>query len=170
MHSFIRRSFAFALPLAVASIGCIRTEDKPAARDPSPPRPATLAAAGSSADGKSCAGGAAHGDGQFDEDGYSCEHAADEHAGGCNQWDAEAAAVTRRPVPADAHWIAFDVEGMSCGGCERRIIANVGAIDGVAAVEASAELGRVRVAVAPGHEDAADAARRRIGELGYRVK
>jgi copper chaperone CopZ len=89
---------------------------------------------------------------------------------GCNQWDEAAAAVNKKEIPADAKWQVLKVEGMTCGGCERRIIANVGALEGVVAVEADSELGQVRVAVASGHEDASKAARTKIDELGYKVQ
>jgi copper chaperone CopZ len=87
---------------------------------------------------------------------------------GCNQWD-EAAAKVKRDAPGDAIWITYSVQGMHCGGCERRIIANVGELDGVMAVEADAELGKVRVAAAAGKNVEA-AARERILSLGYRVQ
>jgi len=88
---------------------------------------------------------------------------------GCNQWDEAAAAVTRRDVPSDAVWVSFPVDGMVCGGCERRIQAKVGEIDGVVAVEASAELGRVRVALRPDAKDRAAEAKARVAALGYKV-
>jgi copper chaperone len=90
-------------------------------------------------------------------------------AGGCNQWDEAAAEVIKRELPADAEWRTFAVSGMTCGGCERRVIANVGELDGVLAVEADAELGQVRIAVAPGNSELAGAAADRIGSLGYQV-
>ena len=89
---------------------------------------------------------------------------------GCNQWDEAADKVAQRQVPTDAEWQVLDVTGMSCGGCERRIIANVGKLDGVVSVEADAELGKVRVAVAKGHETARDEAKAKILSLGYRIQ
>ncbi|MBL4634091.1 MAG: heavy-metal-associated domain-containing protein [Kofleriaceae bacterium] len=59
---------------------------------------------------------------------------------------------------------------MTCGGCERRIIANVGKLDGILAVEADSELGQVRVAFAAGDTKASDAARTQITELGYKLQ
>ena len=54
--------------------------------------------------------------------------------GSCTQWDEEAGEVARREVPADAEWRTIPVSGMTCGGCERRIIASLGKVDGVLAV------------------------------------
>jgi len=82
------------------------------------------------------------------EDTYDCTQKSDEGAGGCNKWDAEAAAVLERGVPKDASWKTYAVTGMTCGGCERKVIAKLGTIDGVLGVEADAELGQVRVATA----------------------
>jgi copper chaperone CopZ len=89
---------------------------------------------------------------------------------GCNKWNEAADAVAQRDIPADAEWSVMDVSGMHCGGCERRVIANLGGLDGVYAVEADAELGQVRVAYAKGNAHARDAARAKIGELGYKVQ
>ncbi len=89
---------------------------------------------------------------------------------GCNQWDDDADKVAQRDVPTDAHWNVLSVSGMTCGGCERRIIANVGKLDGVVSVEADAELGKVRVAVAKGHATAGNAAKAKILELGYSIQ
>jgi copper chaperone CopZ len=90
--------------------------------------------------------------------------------GGCNQWDEAAAEVAKRPAPDQAEWTTIPVEGMHCGGCERRIIANLGEVDGVLAVEADAELGQVRVAYAPGKKAIRDSAVARIKALGYEPK
>jgi copper chaperone CopZ len=90
--------------------------------------------------------------------------------GACNKWDEAADEVAKREVPADAEWTVMKVSGMHCGGCERRIIANVGSIDGVLAVEADAELGQVRVATAKGAKDIQKAATDKIGELGYKLQ
>jgi copper chaperone CopZ len=100
-----------------------------------------------------------------------------EHAGscgqpgsGCNQWDEEAMAVTRRDVPDTAIWKTWEVNGMHCGGCERKVMAKVGEIEGVVAVKANAGTGHVAVAVKPGYENSFDRARERIGELGYKIQ
>lgn len=90
--------------------------------------------------------------------------------GGCNQWDEAAAEIAKKEVPTDAQWQVLKVEGMTCGGCERRIIANVGALDGVVAVEADSELGQVRVAIASGNTKAGKAAASKIGELGFKIQ
>ena len=92
------------------------------------------------------------------------------HADGtCNQWDEEAAQVARREVPADADWKVIPVSGMTCGGCERRIIATLGKMDGVLAVEADAELGQVRIATAHGTDLREDAVQK-INQLGYSAR
>jgi copper chaperone CopZ len=89
---------------------------------------------------------------------------------GCNQWDKAAAEIGKQEIPADASWAVLKVEGMTCGGCEQRIIANVGKLEGVVAVEADSELGQVRVAVAKGNKEATDLATAKITELGYSVQ
>lgn len=99
----------------------------------------------------------------------NAEMAGGECSGGCDQWDQAAAEVGKRPVPADASWSTIAVSGMTCGGCERRIIANLGKLEGVMAVEADAELGQVRVATARG-SDLRGAAVERINSLGYAAK
>ena len=91
-----------------------------------------------------------------------------ECSGGCDKWDEAASEVAKRPIPADARWQQIAVSGMVCGGCERRVIASVGTIDGVIAVEADAELGQVRVAMARGR-DLRQAAVDRINSLGYKA-
>lgn len=150
--------------IAIALGGC----DKPAAQARPEPAAATRAqspmkpvkvmeekvhhvkAAAAGEDGQ-CAGGMA--------EGKSCE-------GGCDQWDEAAAEVGRRPVPQDAEWKTIQVSGMTCGGCERRITANLGKVDGVLAVEADAELGQVRIATARG-SDLRKVAVDAINQLGY---
>lgn len=89
---------------------------------------------------------------------------------GCNKWDEAAAAISKQEIPTDASWAVLKVDGMTCGGCERRIIANVGKLEGVVAVEADSELGQVRVAVASGSKGATDLASAKISELGYTVQ
>jgi len=89
--------------------------------------------------------------------------------GSCNQWDEEAAQVAQREVPADAEWRTIPVSGMTCGGCERRIIASLGKVEGVLAVEADAELGQVRIATARG-TDLRGVAVDKINELGYSAR
>lgn len=98
--------------------------------------------------------------------GGTCGGSMDSCSGGCDQWDGEAAEVARRVVPDGAAWKTIKVSGMTCGGCERRIIANLGKLDGVLAVEADAELGEVRVATAKS-SDLRAAAVERINSLGY---
>jgi copper chaperone CopZ len=89
---------------------------------------------------------------------------------GCNKWDKAAAAIGKQEIPENASWQVLKVEGMTCGGCERRIIANLGKLEGVVAVEADSELGQVRVAVASGNSKASSAASAKISELGYTVQ
>jgi copper chaperone CopZ len=153
----------YAASLLVFAIGCERAEESaqaaaqpaPAAAktEPAPPagETATMAQA---AEGGSCSGET---------------QAGGECGGGCDQWDEAASDVARRPVPADAMWEEIPVEGMTCGGCERRVIANLGKLQGVLAVEADAELGKVRVAMARG-SDLRGAAVERINALGYRAR
>jgi len=153
--------------VGVAAPACSRDEgakSEPAPAAAAKPAPTATAPAAAAA-APAAAEAAAKAD-----DGYSCDKGMEEHAeSGCTKWDDEAAEVSGQNVPADAVWVAFDVDGMTCGGCERRIQANVGKMDGVFAVEASSELGRVRVAVRNGETDGA-AAKTKIAELGYNVK
>ncbi|HUS63062.1 MAG TPA: heavy-metal-associated domain-containing protein [Kofleriaceae bacterium] len=103
------------------------------------------------------------------ESGGTCGGSMESCSGGCDQFDAEAAEVAKRVVPENATWKTIRVSGMTCGGCERRIIANLGKLDGVIAVEADAELGEVRVAM--NHDtDLRAAAVERINSLGYTAK
>ena len=80
----------------------------------------------------------------------------------------EAAEVGKRAVPKDAEWKVFAVSGMTCGGCERRVIAHLGRLEGVVAVEADAELGQVRVASAKGAK-LDDTVKSSIAKLGYKI-
>jgi copper chaperone len=149
--------------VAIALGGCdkhaAQAKPQPAAtRAQSPMKPVKVMeekphhAAGS--EGGQCAGEMAGGE--------SCE-------GGCNQWDDAASEVARRPVPADADWKTIPVSGMTCGGCERRIIAHLGKVEGVLAVEADAELGQVRIATARG-ADLRKVAVDTINQLGYSAR
>ena len=84
-------------------------------------------------------------------------------------WDDDGMAVTRRKVPKDAVWQTWEVDGMTCGGCERRVMAKVGELEGVVAVEANAGTGHVKVAVVADHKSSLALVQGRIGEIGYRV-
>jgi len=95
---------------------------------------------------------------------------AKEEAGGCNKWDEAAAAIAKRDVPNSAVWKTLKVSGMTCGGCERRVIAHVGKLDNVVSVEADSELGQVRIAMAADSAKTAEAAHAEILKLGYRVE
>ncbi len=133
---------------------------------------ATKTAAVAKADAPAHECGAAEGKAPAEHDGMDCMKKTEEMAEGegCNQWDEAADKVSKQDVPKDAQWSVLAVSGMTCGGCERRIIANVGVLDGVVAVEADSELGQVRVAVASGNTKAPDAARAKIEELGYKLQ
>lgn len=99
---------------------------------------------------------------------HSCDKKGGSCTGGCDQFDEAAAEVLEREVPADAEWTVLAVNGMTCGGCERRVIANLGGLDGVLGVEADAELGRVRIAMAPNAPATVlESARAKLSELGY---
>jgi copper chaperone CopZ len=153
-----------------------KSEDsKPAADETVSAVSATVAASKptSGADEASCAGADGKADGEHS--GADCmkksaDMADDGEGMGCNKWDDAADEVAKRDVPVDADWNVLAVTGMTCGGCERRIIANVGELDGVVSVEADAELGKVRVAIAKGNATAGDAAKAKILELGYKVQ
>ncbi len=152
--------------LAVVLGGCdkhaaqARSQPAAATRAQSPMKPVKVMeepphhARAATGEGGHCAGAMAGGE--------SCE-------GGCDQWDAEATEVAQRPVPADAEWKTIPVSGMTCGGCERRIIASLGKVDGVLAVEADAELGQVRVAMTKG-ADLRKVAVDTINQLGYTAR
>lgn len=77
-------------------------------------------------------------------------------------------AVEQKPVPADAQWTVFQVEGMHCGGCARRIQTRLAQLDGVVGSEVDLGAHTVRVAVKHG-VDARAIAAPAIDELGYRV-
>lgn len=100
----------------------------------------------------------------------SCGSMKDKEVGGCNKWDEAAAEVIERDVPENATWTTLKVAGMTCGGCERRVIAKLGALDGVFSVEADAEMGQVRVAMDKSKPKLASVAAEAISALGYRVQ
>ena len=102
------------------------------------------------------------------EDKSSC--GGSEEPGGCAQWDEAAAEVAKRKIPADAQWETLKVDGMTCGGCERRVVANVGEVEGILAVEADAELGQVRVAIQKDNQELKVAAIEKIKSLGYTIQ
>lgn len=64
--------------------------------------------------------------------------------------------------------LEVDVSGMSCGGCEERIRAALGRLDGVRRSSADHRSGRVRVAYDPAAVTAR-AVRERITDLGYTI-
>ena len=178
MNTRLLLSFALFASLGVA---CDKADTKSEAAAPAPvtktvaaPEAATaptntaVAAAEGDEHGAACAGA----EGKDEHAAADCmkKSAEDGEGMGCNKWDEAAAKVGNREIPADAEWKVLKVSGMTCGGCERRIIANVGELDGVLAVEADSELGQVRVAVAAGNAAANDAASAKISELGYKVQ
>lgn len=164
------RHTLLVLALSLAVVACHKesaNRSKPAA-DPAPAAAKTaalpaepVAAEPEGAEGESACADAVDGE---------MPHQCGDEAGGCNQWDEQAAAVAKREVPANAVWKTFKVTGMHCGGCERRVIAHVGKIAGVVGVEADAELGQVRVATAAGTAETFDRATETINELGYHVE
>ena len=118
----------------------------------------TVTGAATDAQAMNCAG----------KDKSSCKGS--EESGGCAQWDEAAAEVAKRGIPADAHWETLSVTGMTCGGCERRVVANVGEVEGILAVEADAELGQVRVATKENKKELKVAAIEKIKSLGYSIQ
>jgi len=167
-----------AVAAVLLSASCEKSADKPAEQSEARAQPA--AAVKVAADEATPIAKAPANAETASDEGYSCgdpdKHAAGKdgsggsESGGCNQWDEAAAEVIERDVPKDAIWTTLKVTGMTCGGCERRIIANLGGIDGVYAVEADAELGQVRLAVDKSKPKLASVAAERIGSLGYRVQ
>lgn len=164
------RHTLLALALALVAVACHKESsgDSKPATDPAPSAAKTaalpaepVAAEPASAEGDSACSAPVEGE---------KPHQCGDNMGGCNQWDEQAAAVAKREVPANAVWKTFKVTGMHCGGCERRVIAHVGKIDGVVGVEANAELGQVRVATAADAAKAFDRATETINELGYHVE
>lgn len=178
MKNFLGLNFALCAALALGSLG-VAACDKAETKAPAPETAevvkaeaatATLTAAKTaeaSGDEAACDGAE-----KSEHDGSECmKKSAEAGEGkGCNQWDEAAAAVNKQEIPKDANWQVLKVDGMTCGGCERRIIANVGKLEGVVAVEADSELGQVRVALASGSEGAKTAASDKISELGYKVQ
>jgi copper chaperone CopZ len=73
------------------------------------------------------------------------------------------------PVPADAVWTSFQVTGMKCGGCARKIERALAGVDGVLGVEVDHVAAQVRVATVKG-VDARRVAAPAIDALGYRVQ
>ena len=68
--------------------------------------------------------------------------------------------------------VALQVQGMDCGGCERRLATVLGRLDGVGQVEADHVTGLVRVRFDPsrvGAEALATAATKQIERAGFTV-
>lgn len=145
------------LTALVLSVGCAKEKTSPEDKAPTAAKVATQPAESAPV---SCDTPGA--------DGMDCGK--QEEAGGCNKWDDEAAAVASRDIPGNAVWKTLKVSGMTCGGCERRVIANVGKLDGIVSVEADSELGQVRIAMAADSAETTKAATAEIKRLGYKVE
>lgn len=162
---------ALSILLLAALAGCDKRQSTPnrasqeAAASTKSPSPVKVMEAPATATATTATGGEAGSCGG-EAGGSCCGGEADMCAGGCTKWDDAAGEVAKRTVPANARWKTIKVSGMTCGGCERRIIANLGKLDGVLAVEADAEMGEVRVAMAQ-DADLRTAAIERINSLGY---
>jgi copper chaperone CopZ len=69
----------------------------------------------------------------------------------CQGSGGDAGETSRTPVPAieiaaaNLDSLSFDVEGMTCTGCEDAVKRAVGTLDGIAGVEASHETGKTTV-------------------------
>lgn len=153
--------------LSFASAGCTKHSEKDKSEPAAAPAATTAETAGkpvASAEHTATATAS-----EQDAEGASCGEDKADCSGGCDQWDEKAADVSKRDVPGDAEWSTISVSGMTCGGCEKRIIAKLGEVEGVLAVEADAELGQVRVAMAKG-QDLRTAAVDRINSLGYKAQ
>ncbi len=180
MKNSLRLDITLCATLAIGALGlvaCDKTDAKSgeaattevAAKtvDKAETTVAAVAPAAAATDEAACAGAEGK-----EHDGADCmKKSAESGEGmGCNKWDKEAAVISKQEIPADATWQVLKVDGMTCGGCERRIIATVGKLEGVVAVEADSELGQVRVAVASGNEKSGNAASAKISELGYKIQ
>ena len=70
------------------------------------------------------------------------------------------------------HRVTFQVEGMDCGACERRLQTVLGRMDGVGQVDADHTTGVVRVRFGPSRvalDALAAAVSERIGQAGFTV-
>jgi copper chaperone len=99
--------------------------------------------------------------GQAQEAGGSCG------CGGCGCGGAEAEAAPRQQADADSVVAEYTVVGMTCGHCVASVSEEVGAIEGVTAVEVDLASGRVTVtSTEPVQRAAVEAA---VDEAGYRL-
>lgn len=168
------------IAIALLLVGCARSEGAPAATsgsDPaattaaapatapaavaaetavSEPAPVSTAPAMAAEKGGSCCGGGAGGG--------TCGGGA-----GCGGMCGGAMAAPTPPTdgPANAAWSSLKVSGMRCGGCAKRIMAAVGKLDGVVAVQADHGTGQVLWAVHKGDRDRRDLVAGEIQKLGY---
>nr|WP_299246069.1 heavy metal translocating P-type ATPase [uncultured Halomonas sp.] len=70
----------------------------------------------------------------------------------------------------DAPALTLRVEGMDCGGCERKVEAALGRLEGIEAVSANSVTGSVMVHPRQGASPSPQVIERTIGELGYTVR
>src|SRR5690554_1750751 len=61
------------------------------------------------------------------------------------------------------------VDGMDCGGCERKVESALGRLEGIEAVAASSMTGSVTVHPHPGHAPSHETIARTLSDLGYRL-
>ncbi len=134
-----------AAPAAMA-VDTAVSESAPVSTAPAPAAEKGGSCCGGSGGGGSCGGGA-----------------------GCGGMCGGAMAAPTPPTdgPADAAWSSLKVSGMRCGGCAKRIMAAVGKLDGVVAVQADHGTGQVLWAVHKGDRDRRDVVAGEIQKLGY---
>jgi len=72
--------------------------------------------------------------------------------------------------PATPSVLTLRVEGMDCGGCERKMEAALGRLDGIEEVSASSMTGSVKVHPRQGASPSRQIIDQTIGELGYAIK
>lgn len=61
------------------------------------------------------------------------------------------------------------VEGMDCGGCERKVVAALGRLEGIEEVSASSVTGSVTIHPEPHRAPSHQSIERILNELGYRL-
>ncbi|QFT86707.1 Lead, cadmium, zinc and mercury-transporting ATPase [Halomonas sp. THAF12] len=71
--------------------------------------------------------------------------------------------------PASSSAFSLRVEGMDCGGCERKVESALGRLDGIAEVSASSVTGSVKVHPRQGTTPSREAIERALNTLGYRL-
>ncbi|WP_043488316.1 heavy metal translocating P-type ATPase [Halomonas halodenitrificans] len=73
------------------------------------------------------------------------------------------------PSAAGSAALTLRVEGMDCGGCERKVESALGRVSGIEQVQASSVTGSVKIVPAPKGSPNHETIERTLGELGYRV-